>query len=51
MEGTLSYEEKVAKTLKVYIAIEDAWRHGKISVFTLNELSDILDEYIDLIEE
>ena len=50
-EDTLSYEEKVAKTLKVYSAIEDAWRQGKISVFTLNELSDILDEYTDLIEE
>lgn len=50
-EDTLSYEEKVAKTLKVYSAIEDAWRQGKISVFTLNELSDILDEYTDMIEE
>lgn len=50
-EDVMSYEEKVAKTLKVYSAIEDAWRQGKISVFTLNELSDILDEYTDLIEE
>ena len=45
------YEEKIAKVLKVHSDIENAWRNGKISVFTLNNLSDILDEYTDLIEE
>jgi hypothetical protein len=49
-EDVMSYEDKIAKVLKVHSAIEDAWRHGKISVFTLNELSDILDEYTDMIE-
>ena len=45
------YEEKIAKVLKVYGEVEDAWRLGKISLFTLNDISDIMDEYTDLIEE
>lgn len=50
-EEVATYEEKIAKSLRLYKEIEDAWRHGKISIFTLNRLSDILDEYTDLIEE
>ena len=45
------YDEKIAKVLKVSRAVEDAWRNGKISLFTLNDLCDILDEYTDLIKE
>jgi len=47
----MSYEDKIAKVLKVYGDVEQAWRSGKISLFTLNDLSDIMDEYTDLIEE
>jgi len=47
----MSYEDKIAKVLKVYGDVEQAWRNGKISLFTLNDLSDIMDEYTDLIEE
>ena len=47
----MSYEDKIAKVLKVYGDVEQAWRSGEISVFTLNDLSDILDEYTDMVEE
>ena len=50
-EDVISYEDKIAKVLKVYGAVEDAWRNGKISLFTLTDLSDIIDEYTDMIEE
>ena len=50
-EDVMSYEDKIAKVLKVYGDVEQAWRNGKISLFTLNDLSDIMDEYTDLIEE
>ena len=51
VEDAMSYEDKIAKAIKVYGEVEDAWRQGKISLFTLNDLSDILDEYTDMIEE
>ena len=50
-EDAMSYEDKIAKVLKVYGDVEQAWRNGKISLFTLNDLSDIMDEYTDMIEE
>jgi len=50
-EDVMSYEDKIAKVLKVYGDVEQSWRNGKISLFTLNDLSDILDEYTDMIEE
>jgi hypothetical protein len=50
-EDVMSYEDKIAKVLKVYGDVEQAWRNGKISLFTLNDLSDILDEYTDMVEE
>ena len=50
-EDAMSYEDKIAKVLKVYGDVEQAWRNGKISLFTLNDLSDILDEYTDMVEE
>lgn len=50
-EDVMSYENKIARVLKVYGDVEQAWRNGKISLFTLNDLSDIMDEYTDLIEE
>jgi len=49
-EDVMSYEDKIAKVLKVYGEVEDAWRKGKVSIFTLTALSDILDEYTDMIE-
>ena len=50
-EDVMSYEDKIGKVLKVYGEIEEAWRNGKVSLFTLNDLSDIMDEYTDMIEE
>jgi len=50
-EDVMTYEDKIANTLKVYEEVEDAWRQGKFSTEQLNRLSDILDEYTDLIEE
>ena len=50
-EDVMSYEDKIAKGLKVYGEVEDAWRKGKVSIFTLTDLSDILDEYTDMIED
>ena len=50
-EDVMSYEDKIAKVLKVYGEVENAWRKGKVSIFTLTALSDILDEYTDMIEE
>ena len=50
-EDVISYEDKIAKVLKVYGEVEDAWRAGKVSLFTLNDFSDRLAEYTDMIEE
>jgi len=51
VEDVSSYEDKISKVLKVYGEVEDAWRAGKVSLFTLTDLSDILDEYTDMIED
>jgi hypothetical protein len=50
-KDVMSYEDKIAKALKVYKEVEHAWRMGNISLFTFSDLSDILDEYTDMIEE
>ena len=50
-EDVMSYSDKISRVLKVYGDVEQAWRNGKISLFTLNDLSDILDEYTDMVEE
>jgi hypothetical protein len=50
-EDEISYEDKIAKILKVRGEIEHAWRVGNISLFTFSDLSDILDEYANMIEE
>jgi hypothetical protein len=50
-EDAVSYGDKIAKVLKVHSRVEEAWRKGHISMFTLNDLCDILDEYTDMIEE
>jgi hypothetical protein len=50
-EDVMSYSDKIARVLKVYGEVEEAWRNGKVSLFTLTDLSDIMDEYTDMIEE
>ena len=49
-ENVMPHEDKIAKALKVYKEVEHAWRMGNISLFTFSDLSDILDEYTDMIE-
>jgi hypothetical protein len=45
------YEIKIKKVMDITNSVVDAFRKGHMSAAMLGDITDILDEYTDLIEE
>ena len=51
MNNVTEYEIKIKKVMGITESVVDAFRKGLLSPTVLGDITDILDEYTDLIEE
>jgi len=51
MNNVTEYEIKIKKVMGITESVVDAFRKGLLSSTVLGDITDILDEYTDLIEE
>ena len=51
MNNATEYEIKIKKVMGITESVVDAFRKGHLSPTVLGDITDILDEYTDLIEE